>query len=100
MSNNDKFQEEVKKRLLTIEKIAKEIFEQIELLKLLLKETPTSAPKASETISAEPSRNIREETPPDCLHYFGYLRLLSGNVSIPDECLTCQKVIECLKHSE
>jgi len=32
----------------------------------------------------------------DCLHEFGYLRTLPKNAPIPDECLGCQRVVECL----
>lgn len=32
----------------------------------------------------------------DCLHYYGYLRTLPKNTPIPDECLGCQRVVECL----
>jgi hypothetical protein len=32
----------------------------------------------------------------DCLHQFGYLRTLPKNTPIPDECLGCQRVVECL----
>jgi len=96
MSNDNEFQREVKKRVSDLEKIAKEISEQIELLKLSL---ANPSPKKLETVSAEaPSRD--EVALPNCLHYFGYLRFIPRNGSIPDECLTCQKVIECLKHTE
>lgn len=96
MSSDDEFQKEVKKRVSDLEKIAKEISEQIELLKLSLTDP---SPKNIETISTEtPSSD--EVALPNCLHYFGYLRFIPENGSIPDECLTCQKVIECLKHTE
>jgi len=32
----------------------------------------------------------------DCLHQFGYLRTLSKNAPIPDECFGCSKIVECL----
>jgi hypothetical protein len=96
MSSNDEFQKEIKKRLLDIEKLSKEIFQQIELLKLLLKDVSTS--KDSEIVSVETPKEIEQKDSVDCLHYFGYLRFLSANESIPDECLSCQKLIECLKH--
>jgi len=96
MNSDDEYQKEVKKRVLDLEKIAKEIFEQIELLKLLIAD---SGPKKPETVLVETPQ--REKiTPPNCLHYFGYLRFLPKTDSIPDECLTCQKVIECHKHME
>ncbi|MEM2466082.1 MAG: hypothetical protein QXZ47_02160 [Candidatus Bathyarchaeia archaeon] len=31
-----------------------------------------------------------------CEHFFGYLRNRPKNTPIPDECLTCDKMIECL----
>ena len=32
----------------------------------------------------------------ECQHYFGYLKKLPKNASIPDECLTCPKITQCL----
>jgi len=34
-----------------------------------------------------------------CLHYFGYLSKLPKNSSIPEDCLLCSKVVECLVSS-
>ena len=34
-----------------------------------------------------------------CLHYFGYLSKLTKNSSIPEDCLLCSKVVECLVSS-
>ena len=31
-----------------------------------------------------------------CPHYFGYLKKRPKNTPIPDTCLTCQKMIQCL----
>lgn len=33
-----------------------------------------------------------------CPHTFGYLRTLARDVTLPDECLSCEKIIEC-RHS-
>jgi len=96
MGSPDKFQKEVKKRVLDLEKVSKEIFEHIESLRLLLADL---GPKKLETISTEAPRK-EEITLLNCLRYFGYLRFLEKTTSIPDECLVCQKVIECLKHTE
>ena len=98
MSSNDKYRREVEKRVMELEKITKEIFEHIELLKLLLAES--SSQKASETVLIETTGKTEETSPPNCLHYFGYLRFLQKSDSIPDECLSCQKVIECFKHTQ
>jgi len=96
MSNNDKFQREVEKRLLNLEKVVKGILGHIESLKKSLQAT---SPKKEETISAEiPTEE--EIILPSCLHYFGYLRFHPKTETIPNECLICQKLIECFKHSE
>ena len=42
--------------------------------------------------------NPKTENIPECNHQFGYLRTLPKNASIPDECLSCNRIVEC-KHS-
>jgi len=98
MSSDDAYRREVEKRLLELEKVAKEIFEQIELLKVLI--TDPWCQKAPETISTEAPIKTEETRPPDCLHYLGYLRFIPKYKSIPEECLTCRKVVECSKHTQ
>ncbi len=39
------------------------------------------------------------ERPSGCLHFFGYLRNMPKNTLIPDECLGCSKMVECLYHA-
>jgi hypothetical protein len=39
-----------------------------------------------------------QESAPECQHRLGYLRTLPKNAAIPDECLGCNRIIEC-KHS-
>jgi len=34
-----------------------------------------------------------------CSHHFGYLRTLPKNAPLPDECLGCLNIIECLTHA-
>lgn len=41
-------------------------------------------------------KEVKKEV--ECKHSFGYLQTLPKNNSIPDECLGCDKIIEC-KHS-
>ena len=36
-----------------------------------------------------------EKGPSRCSHQFGYLRSLPKNASVPQECLTCKKMLEC-----
>jgi len=43
-------------------------------------------------------RNFRKESEDGCRYQFGYLRTLPADASIPDECLSCDKIIKC-KHS-
>jgi hypothetical protein len=40
-----------------------------------------------------------EESQKKCPHHFGYLANLPKNVSIPEECLLCSRVVECVVHS-
>jgi len=44
---------------------------------------------------------ISKETPNSgCPHHFGYLREHPKNTPIPNECLTCTKIMECLMRVE
>lgn len=52
------------------------------------KEKPASA-KVSERLGAEPAGGF------SCAHFLGYLAKRSRDVPIPEECLTCNKMIEC-----
>lgn len=42
--------------------------------------------------------NPKTDIIPTCNHHFGHLRTLPKNASIPDECLSCSRIVEC-KHS-
>lgn len=33
-----------------------------------------------------------------CAHFLGYLKKRSRDMPVPDECLTCGKMIECMVH--
>ena len=37
--------------------------------------------------------------PPECSHFFGYLRKIPRNTSLPDECFSCTKMVECLSYN-
>ena len=57
-------------------------------------ERPKSAPTASvETKKPEFSRNNH---PSGCPHRFGYLKDHPKHTPIPNECLTCTRIMECL----
>jgi len=51
-------------------------------------QTPASPTKSADTGPAKGS--------PECNHHFGYLRTLPKNAPIPDECLGCTNIMECL----
>jgi len=55
---------------------------------------PTSADL---TIALEKNQeNVDTIKQAGCQHHFGYLKKRPKNAPIPDECLTCQKMIQCL----
>ena len=35
------------------------------------------------------------ESPAKCVHYFGFLNTIPREISLPDECLVCPKVLQC-----
>ncbi len=67
-----------------------------------------AAPLAPPATIAPPAPSIHEriiqdsvtaEPAQECKYRFGYLRALPKDASIPDECLSCDRIIEC-KHSK
>jgi hypothetical protein len=44
-------------------------------------------------------QSLETETTQECKYKFGYLRTLPKNTPIPDECYSCDKIIDC-KHSK
>ena len=60
---------------------------------------PLEAPKVEEeALSVEPP-TLPSTKPAECPHYYGYLKKLPKNVPIPDECLGCLRIVECLHSS-
>lgn len=55
---------------------------------------PQSSPFALERIIKKNSKKAN-----DCNYHFGYLRTVQKDASLPEECLSCNRVIEC-KHSQ
>lgn len=55
-------------------------------------------PQSVATLSVETERTeISGDTKPSgCPHHFGYLKEHPKNTPIPNECLTCTKIMECL----
>jgi predicted RNA-binding Zn-ribbon protein involved in translation (DUF1610 family) len=58
----------------------------------------TSKERKEITISKEDVKksSIKLENNVRCKHFLGYLKKRPKDVPIPDECLTCGKMIECL----
>ncbi|MCW3993295.1 MAG: hypothetical protein NWE85_01855 [Candidatus Bathyarchaeota archaeon] len=50
------------------------------------------------TISREDIKKplVKLENNVKCKHFFGYLKKRPKDTAVPDECLTCSKMIECL----
>ncbi|HKZ94379.1 MAG TPA: hypothetical protein VJ249_07355 [Candidatus Bathyarchaeia archaeon] len=40
------------------------------------------------------------ENPKKCSHFFGYVKTLPKNMPIPDECLWCPSIVDCLSHEQ
>ncbi len=51
-----------------------------------------------EVLFSRPEKSSKEEAVPMCKHQFGYLQTIPKNAPIPNECLSCARIIEC-KHS-
>ncbi|MEM0008138.1 MAG: hypothetical protein QXR89_07745 [Candidatus Bathyarchaeia archaeon] len=54
------------------------------------------AEKSSTVVLRKKEESKSEEV--KCEHFLGYLRKRPKNTPIPDECLTCSKMIECLAY--
>jgi len=55
-------------------------------------------PKSVSTVSVETEKTeiSRDTKTSGCPHHFGYLSEHPKNTPIPNECLTCTKIMECL----
>jgi hypothetical protein len=80
-----------------------ELLRRLEGLRKALKETQLRIEDLRKVMNSreEPesiltNKNVGKPTPPGCPHYFGYLKP-TKNVKIDDVCLTCPKLIECIK---
>lgn len=49
-----------------------------------------------DSISLETSENALEKTPSWCPFQFGYLKTVPNHAAIPDKCLTCSKLLQCI----
>jgi hypothetical protein len=70
-------------------------------------ESPDLKPHIGPVLSASPSKNMRSEkisdekkmTVSECPQKFGYLKDRSKGAEIPDKCLTCAKILQCMSSS-
>jgi hypothetical protein len=56
----------------------------------------TPALKESNESSEESNEDQKSPEQFDCPHYVGYLKKRPKNSPIPEDCLTCEKMIQCL----
>ena len=43
-----------------------------------------------------PKDNEKQDTTIECPHHVGYLKKRSKDESVPDSCLTCPKILQCM----
>jgi hypothetical protein len=52
----------------------------------------------------EPPKRTEVKSPAEsqrkCSHFFGYVKTLPKNTPIPDECLWCPSIVDCLSHKQ
>ncbi len=60
--------------------------------------TPTEEKEEEAVLTAETRKPRQEQQDTKCGHFFGYLNKHEKNMSFPDECLTCPRMVECLRH--
>jgi len=58
--------------------------------------TPPKTESKSETFIVTQKSDKRQEAEGKCPHFFGFLKKRPKNMPIPDECLTCNRMIDCL----
>jgi hypothetical protein len=72
---------------------------------ILTNKIPKQDPKKDDPQTRKKDKSVENRTPETvqskesrsaCSHHFGYLRTLPKNTSLPDECLGCPNIIECL----
>ena len=49
-----------------------------------------------DVISDLESNELKRKVDQPCSHHFGYLTDLPNDSSIPEECLLCSKMVECI----
>jgi hypothetical protein len=59
--------------------------------------TPYVAQKSFIDYEKESSHDSQNRTSSECNHQLGYLASFPANASLPEECMSCDKIIECKK---
>ncbi len=55
-----------------------------------------SAVEETRNVPGQSKENVDSSKQTDCPHYLGYLKKRPKNMPIPDDCLTCNKMIKCV----
>jgi hypothetical protein len=61
-------------------------------------QSPKESTEISEKPTAAKDNKKLQERPPKCSHFLGYLRKIPKNTTIPDQCFSCPKMVECLSY--
>ena len=66
--------------------------------KIISKKPAKTVPLKNDTVE---SSSVRPpESPRHCSHHFGYLKTQEREKPIPNECMTCSMIVDCLYASE
>lgn len=52
--------------------------------------------KQKDSRSSQATIELEDKKDNECTHHFGYLAKRPKNSSFPEECILCEKVVECL----
>jgi len=52
---------------------------------------------SDKSVKAEAHKDVgKEASPVNCPHHVGYLKTRSKNEAVPDSCLTCSRILQCM----
>jgi hypothetical protein len=71
----------------------------LETLKAVPVEPPETVSEISESPKEAPAEITKEPGPPGCSYHLGYLRSRPRDSFVPDACLSCPRILDCL-HKE
>ena len=74
------------------EQVHKPLFQFPQIRKDTQQKPPKSPKRSGEKSSIESQRK--------CSHFFGYVKTLPKNTPIPDECLWCPSIVDCLSYEQ